>query len=110
MTKFSGAYAIGDVTGIPLAIGKPLRKAGVFAHGEAETAAQHIIHTITGKGKPPAYDGHGERFVETGDERAGFGRGDFYAEPRPWVRLRPPSRWLHLGKVLYEKYWLYRRF
>ena len=28
-TKFPGVYAVGDVTGIPLAIGKPLPKAGV---------------------------------------------------------------------------------
>ena len=40
-TKFPGVYAIGDVTGIPLAIGKPLPKAGVFAHGEAEVVAHN---------------------------------------------------------------------
>lgn len=34
----------------------------------------------------------------------------FYAEPAPRVRLRQPSRVLHLGKVLYEKYWLGRWF
>ena len=32
-TPFPGVYAIGDATGIPLSIGKPLPKAGVFAHG-----------------------------------------------------------------------------
>ncbi len=109
-TKFAGVYAIGDVTGIPLAIGKPLPKAGVFAHAEAEVVAHNIVRDIAGKGEPHAFDGHGECFVEIGDGRAGFGRGNFYAEPRPDVRLRPPSRWLHWGKVLYEKYWLYRWF
>jgi len=50
------------------------------------------------------------RSVETGDGRAGFGSGDFYAELRPQVRLRSPSRWLHLGKVLYVQYWFHRWF
>ncbi len=109
-TKFPGVYAIGDVTGIPLAIGKPLPKAGVFAHGEAEVVAHNIVHAITGEGEPRSYLGHGECFVEIGDGRAGFGAGNFFAEPAPQVRLRPPSRWLHLAKVLYEKYWLYRWF
>ncbi len=109
-TAFPGVYAIGDVTGIPLAIGKPLPKAGVFAHGEAEVVAHNIVHAITGKGAPRAYQGHGECFVETGGGRAGYGSGNFYAEPAPQVRLRPPNMWLHLGKVLYEKYWLYRWF
>lgn len=109
-TKFPGVYAIGDVTGIPLAVGKPLPKAGVFAHAQAEVVAHNIARAITGRGAPRAFDGHGECFVETGDGRAGFGSGDFYAEPRPQVRLRSPSRWLHLGKVLYEQYWLHRWF
>lgn len=109
-TKFPGVYAIGDATGIPLAVGKPLPKAGVFAHAQAEVVAHNIANAIAGRGVPRTFDGHGECFVETGDGRAGFGRGNFYAEPRPQVRLRPPSRWLHLGKVLYEKYWLYRWF
>ncbi len=109
-TKHPGVYAIGDVTGIPLAIGKPLPKAGVFAHGEAEVVAHNIARDVLGGGEPRVFQGHGECFVETGAGRAGFGRGNFYAEPAPQVRLRPPSRWLHLGKLLYEKYWLYRWF
>lgn len=109
-TKYPGVYAIGDVTGILLANGKPLPKAGVFAHGEAEVVADNIARRILGRGEPRAFAGLGECFVETGAGRAGFGRGNFYAEPAPQVRLRPPSRWLHFGKVLYEKYWLYRWF
>ncbi len=109
-TKFPGVYAIGDVTGIPLATGKPLPKAGVFAHGEAEVVAANIARAILGNGKPREFQGHGECFIEIGDGRAGFGAGNFFAEPAPQVRLRPPGRSLHLGKVLYEKYWLYRWF
>lgn len=109
-TKFPSVYAIGDVTGIPLAIGKPLPKAGVFAHGEAEIVAHNIARSILGDGKPREFAGHGECFVETGAGRAGFGSGNFFAEPAPQVQLRAPSPWLHLGKVFYEKYWLYRWF
>jgi len=103
-------YAIGDVAGIPLVIGKPLPKAGVFAHGEAEVVARNIAAAIAGRPADARFDGHGECFVEIGDGRAGFGGGDFFADPAPQVKLKPPSLWLHLGKVLYEKYWLYRWF
>ncbi len=109
-TKFPGIYAIGDVTGIPLSMGKPLPKAGVFAHGEGEIVANNLIEKIAGKGTPKMFDGHGECFIETGDGKAGFGQGNFFAEPTPQVRLNKPSRVLHLGKVAYEKYWLFERF
>jgi sulfide:quinone oxidoreductase len=109
-TRFPGVYAIGDVTGIMLASGRPLPKAGVFAHAEAEVVADNLVHEITGKGTPRRFNGHGECFVETGDGRAGFGRGNFYAEPAPRVKLWRPSGALHLGKVAFEKYWLFKQF
>jgi sulfide:quinone oxidoreductase len=107
-TKWPNVYAIGDVVSIPLALGKPLPKAGVFAHREAEVVAENIAHAIAGESQPARFDGHGECFIEIGGGRAGFGGGDFYAEPKPAVALRQPSwRW-HLGKVWVEKSWLYR--
>lgn len=110
-TKFPGVYAIGDVTGIILSsIGKPLPKAGVFAHNQAEVVAHNIVRAITGEGDQRRFSGDGECFVETGDGRAAFGRGNFYADPAPAIRLKGPSMMLHLGKVMYEKLWLYRRF
>lgn len=110
-TKFPGVHAIGDVTGIMLtSIGKPLPKAGVFAHNQAEVVAHNIVRAITGKGKQRRFSGNGECFVETGDGRAAFGSGNFYADPAPAIRLKNPSMMLHLGKVIYEKFWLYRRF
>lgn len=110
-TKFPGIVAIGDVNGIMLtAIGKPLPKAGVIAHNEAEVVAHNIICAITGKGSPRRFGGDGACFIETGDGRAGFGSANFYAEPAPKMRLRPPGWLLHLGKIIYEKYWLYRWF
>lgn len=109
-TQFPGVYAVGDVTGIMLSMGKPLPKAGVFAHGEAEVVANNLVHAITGKGSPVTFDGHGECFIETGDGKAGFGSGHFFAEPAPVIKLRQPNRALHVGKVAFEKYWLFEWF
>ncbi len=109
-TSHQGVYAVGDVTGIPLAIGKPLPKAGVLAHGQAEVVARNIASEIRGEPAEAAFTGDGACFVETGDGRAGYGSGNFYAEPAPQLRLRPPGRLLHWGKVLYEKFWLASRF
>jgi sulfide:quinone oxidoreductase len=107
-TRFQDVYAIGDVTTIPLKIGRPLPKAGVFAHGQAEVVARNIARAWTGRGEPARFDGHGSCFIETGGGRAGMGSGDFYAEPAPVVQLRQPGLVWHLGKIWYEKYWLYR--
>ncbi len=109
-TAHEGVYAIGDITTIPLAIGRPLPKAGVFAHGQAEVVAHNLVHAWTGRGTPRTYDGHGMCFIESGHGRAGIGKGNFYAEPAPAVDLHLPSRFWHLGKLLYEKYWLYKYF
>ncbi len=105
-TTFPGVYAIGDVTSIPLASGRPLPKAGVFAHRQADVVAANLAHAWTGRGAPAAFDGHGACFVETGDGRAGYGAGNFYAEPVPGIVLRQPSRIAHWGKVAYERLWL----
>jgi sulfide:quinone oxidoreductase len=108
-TRFPDVFAIGDVVTIPLTLGKPLPKAGVFAHGEAEVVAKNIARAISGKGTPERFDGHGECFIEIGGGKAGFGGGNFYAEPVPAVKLQMPGYRWHLSKVLFEKSWLYLR-
>lgn len=107
-TKFPHIYAIGDVTGIKLSVGKPLPKAGVIAHGQAEVVVHNLVCEITGKGTTKQFDGHGACFIETGNGRAGMGRGNFYAEPAPKIKLNRPSYLMHLGKVAFEKYWLFK--
>lgn len=109
-TRFAGVYAIGDNTQIPLTMGRPLPRAGVFAHGQAEAVAKTIARAITGRGKAGVFEGHGECFIETGEGKAGFGRGNFYAEPRPQVAMHPPAWHWHAAKVAFEKYWLRRWF
>ncbi|MGH9369424.1 MAG: NAD(P)/FAD-dependent oxidoreductase [Thermoanaerobaculia bacterium] len=107
-TRFPSVYAVGDVTTIPLKLGKPLPKAGVFAHGEAEVVARNIARAISGKGRPAAFQGEGACFVEIGNGRAALGTGNFYAEPTPEVRMKAPGRRWHWSKVLFEKSWLWR--
>ncbi len=110
-TKFPGVHAIGDVTGIMLtSIGKPLPKAGVLAHNQAEVVAHNIAAAISGRGSKREFGGEGECFIETGDGKAGFGSGNFYADPAPRIDLKRPSMLLHWGKIAYEKYWLWSRF
>jgi sulfide:quinone oxidoreductase len=109
-TRFEGVHAVGDVVAIPLKLGKPLPKAGVFAHAQAEVVARNIARALTGKGKPAAFEGDGECFIEAGDGKAGVGRGNFYAEPTPQVKIQAPARRWHAAKVLFEKDWLRRWF
>lgn len=109
-TKFENVFAVGDVTTIPLQMGRPLPKAGVFAHGEAEVVAHNIAHAWTGRGESQRFNGEGACFIETGGGRAGMGSGNFYAEPLPRINIRQPGLLWHGAKVLYEKYWLMSRF
>jgi sulfide:quinone oxidoreductase len=62
------------------------------------------------KGNSAQFDGEGECFIETGDGRAGFGSGNFFAEPLPQVKVHAPARRWHAAKVLFEKDWLRRWF
>lgn len=105
-TRYEGVYAIGDVTTIMLPVGKPLPKAGVFAHYEAETVARNIAAEIQGRSPEHTFDGHGYCFLEMGAGRAGFASGDFYAAPEPLVKLRRPGYHWHWGKILFERWWL----
>ncbi len=102
-TRFPGVYALGDATIIPLSMGKPLPRAGVFAHAQAEVVAQNVARALVGKGGAARFDGHGECFIETGGGKAGFGAGNFYADPLPAVAVRGPGRIWHAGKVLLEQ-------
>lgn len=111
-TRFEDVWAIGDVTSISLPgrhhpdVPLTLPKAGTFAHIQAEVVADQIAAAIEGEGSPRAFDGKGYCWIETEHGRAGFASGEFYSEPAPIVKLRPPSRTLYWGKVLFEKYWL----
>ena len=105
-TRYERVYAIGDVTTIMLPVGKPLPKAGVFAHYEAETVAENIAAEIEGKKPAHTFDGQGFCFLELGAGRAGFAGGNFYATPEPRVTMRWPGYHWHWAKILFERWWL----
>lgn len=107
-TSFPSVFAVGDVTHIPLALGKPLPMAGVFAHGQAEVVARNLAASWAGREPDAEFDGHGWCVIETGRGRAGIGKGDFYAEPTPEIQFRGPGRIWHWAKVAFEKWWLWR--
>lgn len=107
-TSFPSVFAVGDVTHIPLGLGKPLPKAGVFAHEQAKVVARNLADAWAGRNPGAEFDGHGWCILETGAGRAGIGKGDFYAEPTPDVELRGPGRLWHWAKVAYEKWWLWK--
>lgn len=101
-TAFDEVYAIGDTAHIVLGIGKPLPRAGVFAHAQAEVVADAIVARIAGTEPSRVFDGHGACFIEVGRGRAAWGSGDFYADPAPAIDLHPPARRWHWGKVAFE--------
>ena len=83
-----------------------LPKAGVFAHGQAEIVAERIADEIGGRTPTAEFCGPGYCMLEAGEGVAGFAFGDFFAEPSPKLELRNLGRAWHLGKVLFEQWWL----
>jgi sulfide:quinone oxidoreductase len=105
-------YAVGDVTSISLpGRWKPdvplmLPKAGVFAHVQASVVAHRIAAAVTGRESSVSFCGDGYCMLEAGEDLAGFAFGNFFAEPSPDVRLKRIGKAWHVGKVLFEKWWL----
>ena len=83
-----------------------LPKAGVFAHEQARVVAQRIAAEISGTAAQQDFCGDGYCMLEAGEDLAGFAFGNFFAEPSPEIRLRRVGRAWHLGKVLFEQWWL----
>jgi len=109
-TKFAGVYAIGDVTGIPLVTGKPLPKAGVFAHGEAEVVARNIAAEVSDGHTRWAFGGEGACFLETSFGKAAYVKGNFFTEPDPELQMRRPGLLWHWVKEGFVRTWLWRWF
>lgn len=111
-TKHANVYAIGDVTTIPMpGRWKPdvpliLPKSGVFAHGQALVVARRIAAEIAGTSSGEAFCANGYCMLEAGEDLAGFAFGNFFAEPSPDIRLRNVGKAWHIGKVLFEQWWL----
>jgi len=111
-TQHDSVYALGDVTAISIpGRWKPdvplmLPKAGVFAHAQAESVARRITAEITGAGERGEFPGIGYCMLEAGESQAGFAFGNFFAEPSPQIELHKTGKTWHIGKVLFEQWWL----
>lgn len=109
-TDHDDVFAIGDVTHIPLAMGKPLPMAGVFAKKAAEVVAANIAADVEGRSPDATLDGEGQCFLETGDGRASIIEGDFFAEPSPELEVKEPARRWLWERLAYEKKWFFDWF
>jgi sulfide:quinone oxidoreductase len=111
-TSHDGVFAIGDVTTVPIpGRWKPdvplmLPKAGVFAHAQALVVASRIAAGGGGAAATATFGGDGFCMLEAGEDRAGVAFGAFFHEPSPDVHVKSIGRTWHLGKVLFEKWWL----
>jgi len=101
-TAFPGVYAIGDVTQIMLANGKPLPKAGLFAEQMGEVVAERIASSFLGEEPTATFQGEGGCYLEVGGGQAMMVQGKFLAEPEPEVMLIEASAELLNEKRSFE--------
>ncbi|TAL69326.1 MAG: NAD(P)/FAD-dependent oxidoreductase [Bacteroidetes bacterium] len=111
-TKYENVFAIGDITSVPVPgrwkpnVPMMLPKAGVFAHGQAEIVADRIIDKVNNIGNKHIFKGDGYCVIEAGNKKAAFAFGNFYGEPHPNVIMKKIGIKWHIGKVMFEKWWL----
>lgn len=111
-TAHESVYAVGDVTAISIPgrwkpdVSLKLPKAGVFAHAQAKVVARRIAAEIAQRETDDAFCGDGYCMLEAGAGLAGFAFGNLFADPSPQGPASPDGRLWHLGKVLFEQWWL----
>jgi sulfide:quinone oxidoreductase len=84
-TRFPAVYAVGDLTGLPMA------KAGVFAEAAARVVANDIAAIIRGGKLEHPYEGAGSCYIEFGGGMVGKVEANFLGGPKPTARLVGPS-------------------
>jgi sulfide:quinone oxidoreductase len=94
-TRFPDVYAVGDVTGLPMA------KAGVFAEAAARVVADDIAVRLRGDVFQRPYEGAGTCYIEFGDGMVGMVEANFFGGPTPTAQLVGPSRELAADKVAF---------
>lgn len=100
-TDAQRVYAVGDCTLMPTATAQ-LPKAGVFAEAEGKVAAANLAADLHG-GDRVDFDGHGFCYLELPGQQVAMVTGNFYAEPKPQVRLTPPDGAAYQEKVAWEQ-------
>jgi sulfide:quinone oxidoreductase len=84
-TQYPDVYAVGDVSGAPVA------KAGVFSESAAQAVADHLIAELRG-GRPAApYTGTGTCYIEFGGGKVGRVDADFLSGPSVTAPFFGPS-------------------
>jgi sulfide:quinone oxidoreductase len=91
-TRFPEVYALGDVTGAPVA------KAGVFAESAAAVVADDIAARLRGGVLQRSYEGTGSCYIEFGGGLVGKVEANFLGGPAPTAQLLGPSRELAAEK------------
>jgi sulfide:quinone oxidoreductase len=94
-TRFHEVYAVGDVTGLPMA------KAGVFAEAAARVVADDIAARLHGGALERPYEGAGTCYIEFGGGLVGMVEANFFGGPKPTARLVGPSREIAADKVAF---------
>jgi sulfide:quinone oxidoreductase len=94
-TRFPDVYAVGDVTGLPMA------KAGVFAEAAARVVADDIAARLRGGVLGRPYEGAGTCYIEFGGGLVGMVEANFFGGSKPTARLVGPSRELAADKVAF---------
>jgi sulfide:quinone oxidoreductase len=95
-TAFDGVYAVGDCTAV-----ENLPRAGVFAEALGRAAGSSIAAEIDGGGTT-AYDGAGYCFLEFDGQRAAALEGEFFAKPKPRLRMAEPDAATYARKEAFE--------
>ena len=103
-TSESEVFAIGDVNAVPMANGKGVPKAGVFASAEGETVGYNIAAAINDSA-PMNFPGEGYCFIGFGGETSALVVGNFLAEPNPEVRLTAPTARGLRSRERFERDW-----
>jgi sulfide:quinone oxidoreductase len=70
-------FAIGDATDAPTS------KAGAVAHFQGEVLIENVLRAIRGEPALPAFDGHANCFIESGDGKAMLLDFNYTTEPLP---------------------------
>ena len=102
-TPYEGVYAVGDIVAIPMANGKRLPMAGVFAEAEGQVAAQQIAAQFLGLESDASFSGFGGCYLEIGGGEAMMIEGNFLAQPAPQVELDGPNADYYQKKIAFER-------
>ncbi len=106
--QFPNVFALGDATDLPTS------KAGAVAHFQSEVLFENVLRFIDGKPPEPAFDGHANCFIETGDGKAMLIDFNYETEPLPGrfplpgvgpFTLLAESEVNHWGKLAFK--WVY---